>query len=73
MFQTVEFTLYQLLHTASMMIPFLMIDLKDDVSIFVCEDLTLENETVRNVSPDQLDEIEFGSRAVILIVKKEML
>ncbi|MCK4960023.1 MAG: precorrin-6y C5,15-methyltransferase (decarboxylating) subunit CbiE [Planctomycetes bacterium] len=51
----------------------LMIDLKDSVSIFVCEDLTLENETVRNVSPDQLDEIEFGSRTVILIVKKEML
>lgn len=51
----------------------LMIDLKDGVSIFVCEDLTLESETVRNVSPDQLDEIEFGSRTVILIVKKEML
>ncbi|MCK5175301.1 MAG: precorrin-6y C5,15-methyltransferase (decarboxylating) subunit CbiE [Planctomycetes bacterium] len=51
----------------------LMVNLKDEVSIFVCEDLTLESESVRNVSPDQLDEIEFGSRTVILIVKKEML
>ena len=44
-----------------------------EVDIFVCENLTLENETVRNINPEQLDKIEFCSRSIILIVKKEML
>ena len=43
------------------------------VDVFVCENLTLENETVRNINPEQLDKIEFCSRSIILIVKKELL
>ncbi len=51
----------------------LIIKLKHDVSVFVCENLTLENETVQNIKPEQLDQIVFCSRTIILIVKKEML
>ena len=48
-------------------------NLEDNVDIFVCENLTLENESVRNINPEQLKRIEFTSRAIILIVKKEIL
>jgi precorrin-6y C5,15-methyltransferase (decarboxylating) CbiE subunit len=44
-----------------------------DVNIIVCENLTLENESVTSVNLDQLKRIEFCSRAIILIVKKEIL
>lgn len=48
-------------------------NLKHDVSVFVFENLTLENETVQNINPEQLDQMAFCSRTIILIVKKEML
>lgn len=51
----------------------LIIKLKYDVNIFVCENLTLENETVQNIKPEQLSQIDFCSRTIILIVKREML
>ena len=48
-------------------------NLETDIDIFVCENLTLENETVRSISLEQLKTVEFCSRAIILIVKKEIL
>ena len=48
-------------------------NLEHDVDIFVCENLTLENETLRCINLEQLKTIEFSSRAIILIVKKEIL
>ena len=48
-------------------------NLEVDVDIFICENLTLENETLRCINSKQLKTIEFGSRAIILIVKKEII
>ena len=48
-------------------------NLREKIDIFVCENLTLENEIVRNITSEQLNKIEFSSRAIILIVKKETL
>ena len=48
-------------------------NLETDVDIFVCENLTLENEMVRSINLEQLKTVEFCSRAIILIVKKEIL
>ena len=48
-------------------------NLESDVDIFICENLTLENETVRSINLEQLKRIQFSSRAIILIVKKEIL
>ncbi len=48
-------------------------NLESDIDIFVCENLTLENESVQRINLEQLNEIEFSSRAIILIIKKEIL
>jgi precorrin-6y C5,15-methyltransferase (decarboxylating) CbiE subunit len=48
-------------------------NLQERIDIFICENLTLENESVRNVTGELLNKIEFSSRAIILIVKKEIL
>jgi cobalt-precorrin-7 (C5)-methyltransferase len=39
--------------------------------IFVCEDLTMDTERVREVAPDELVSLTFSSRVIILIVKGE--
>lgn len=44
-----------------------------DRRIFVMEDLTLETERIREVSPGELAAMEVSSRAVVLIVKKSAL
>jgi precorrin-6B methylase 1 len=49
----------------------LLSNLEYDVDIFICENLTLENETVRNIKPSQIDQIQFSSRTIILIINKE--
>ncbi len=51
----------------------IIIKLKHDVNVFICENLTLENETVQNINAEQLNQMDFCSRTIILIVKKEML
>ena len=48
-------------------------NLEGDVDVFVCENLTLENESGQSINLEQLKTIEFSSRAIILIVKKEIL
>ncbi len=47
-------------------------NINTEVNILVCENLTLENEMVRQVTPEQLGQIEFSSRAIILITSKEI-
>ncbi len=41
--------------------------------IFVCEDLTLDEEQVREVTVQELPEVEAGSRTVVLIVRDRVL
>lgn len=48
-------------------------DLRTDVNIFVCQNLTLKNESVTNVDPEQLDKMDFCSRSIVLIEKKETI
>jgi cobalt-precorrin-7 (C5)-methyltransferase len=40
--------------------------------IFICENLTLENETIRNIDKSQIDKIEFSSRTIVLVIDKEI-
>lgn len=40
--------------------------------IFICENLTLENETIRNIDKSQIDKIEFSSRTIVLAIDKEI-
>lgn len=44
-----------------------------DHRIFVCEDLSLEEERVREVSVDDLAGLEVSTRTVVLIVKRDMM
>jgi cobalt-precorrin-7 (C5)-methyltransferase len=46
-------------------------ELEFDPEIFICENLTLEDETVRNINPSQIDKIEFSSRTIVLVIDKE--
>lgn len=41
--------------------------------IYLCENLTLENEEIRQVQPDDLEKIKASSRSIILIIKEEEL
>ena len=43
-----------------------------DADIFICENLTLENERVRNISSSQIDKVEFSSRTIVLVIDKEI-
>ena len=43
-----------------------------DRKVFVCEDLTLESERVREVAPAQLPTLELSTRVIVLIVKGEL-
>lgn len=46
-------------------------NLEYDADVFVCENLTLENETVRNINPSQINQMEFSSRTIVLVIDKE--
>jgi precorrin-6y C5,15-methyltransferase (decarboxylating) CbiE subunit len=48
-------------------------DLGDDRRVFICEDLTLPDERVREVSREQLAGLEIRSRAVVIIVKAGLM
>jgi precorrin-6y C5,15-methyltransferase (decarboxylating) CbiE subunit len=41
--------------------------------VFLCEELTLPDEKVREVRPDELTEVPVSSRAIILVIKEELL
>ena len=41
----------------------------DDVRVFVCEDLTLENEQIRQVEPSDLKRIDISTRTIVLLIK----
>jgi cobalt-precorrin-7 (C5)-methyltransferase len=47
--------------------------LGDDRRVFLCEELTLPGEKVREVNADELTAIPVSSRAIILIIKGELL
>jgi len=47
--------------------------LRKDRRIFVCQDLTLDDEQVSEVSAEELSRLEVGSRTVVLIIKSAML
>ena len=44
----------------------------DGRRVFLCEELTLPGEKVREVRPDELTEVPVSSRAIILVIKKEL-
>ncbi|MCX6906486.1 MAG: cobalt-precorrin-7 (C(5))-methyltransferase, partial [Verrucomicrobia bacterium] len=41
--------------------------------IFVCENLTLPNESVRQVNPSELQTMKLASRTIVLLIHKEAL
>lgn len=47
-------------------------NLQYDPDIFICEDLTLESENIRNIDKSKFDQIEFVPRTIILITDKEI-
>jgi precorrin-6y C5,15-methyltransferase (decarboxylating) CbiE subunit len=44
-----------------------------DRRIFLCEELTLSGEQIREVSTDELTELPVSSRAIVMIIKRELL
>jgi cobalt-precorrin-7 (C5)-methyltransferase len=49
----------------------LITELGGDRRVFLCEDLTLPGEQVREVGPEELTTLPVSTRAIILIIKKE--
>ena len=47
--------------------------LGDDRRVFLCEELTLPGEKIREVRADELTELSISSRAIVLIIKGELL
>jgi cobalt-precorrin-7 (C5)-methyltransferase len=47
--------------------------LGDDRRVFLCEELTLPGEKIREVRADELTELPISSRAIVLIIKRELL
>ena len=43
----------------------------EDTDIVVCENLTLENEMIQTITPSQVNQIEFSSRTIILVINQE--
>lgn len=41
--------------------------------VFVCENLTLSDERIRQIKPSQLHTMKLASRAIVLLVRKEVL
>jgi len=40
--------------------------------IYLCENLTLEDEKIRQVQPVELDKVEASSRSIVLIIKEDL-
>jgi cobalt-precorrin-7 (C5)-methyltransferase len=40
--------------------------------IYLCENLTLDDERVRQIEPSDLEKVETGSRTIVLIIKEEV-
>ncbi len=40
--------------------------------IYLCENLTLENEKIRQVQPADLDKVEASSRSIVLMIKEDL-
>ena len=40
--------------------------------IYLCENLTLEDEKIRQVQPDELDKLEASSRCIVLMIKEDL-
>lgn len=51
----------------------LAVSLAASHQIFVCENLTLPNENVRQVNPSELQTMKLASRAIVLMLHKEAL
>lgn len=47
--------------------------MNDDFQVFICEDLTLENEQVRQVDVSDLAGLAISSRTIILLIKEHLL
>jgi cobalt-precorrin-7 (C5)-methyltransferase len=47
--------------------------LGDDRGVFLCEELTLPGEKIREVRPEELIDHPVSSRAIVLIIKRELL
>jgi precorrin-6y C5,15-methyltransferase (decarboxylating) CbiE subunit len=47
--------------------------MKNDVRIFICEDLTLENEQIRQVEPSDLTLITISTRTIVLLIKGSIM
>jgi len=39
--------------------------------IYLCENLTLDDEKVRQIEPADLEKVETSSRTIVLIIKEE--
>jgi precorrin-6B methylase 1 len=48
-------------------------ELGDGRRIFLCEELTLPEEKIREVTAGELTEVPVSSRAIILIIRGELL
>jgi precorrin-6y C5,15-methyltransferase (decarboxylating) CbiE subunit len=51
----------------------LIAELGGDRLVFLCEDLTLPGEQIREVSADELTRLPVSSRAIVLIIRGELL
>lgn len=40
--------------------------------IYLCENLTMEDEKIREVQPDELDKVEASSLTIVLIIKEDL-
>lgn len=45
----------------------------NEYQVFVCEDLTLESEQVRQVDVNELAGLEISSRTIVLLIKEQLL
>lgn len=45
----------------------------DDRCVFLCEELTLPGERIREVCAGELTDVPVSSRAIVLIIKRELL
>ena len=50
-----------------------LLPMLEDRQVFVCEDLTLEDESVRKVEADKLSNLVCSSHTVVLILKRNLL
>jgi cobalt-precorrin-7 (C5)-methyltransferase len=43
------------------------------IEIFAFENLTLENETIRKIDPNEIESVKLSSRTIVILIKKEAL